>query len=80
MITAILLRNIKNYGNINFIPICDNNYKYSIYVGNNGVGKSAVLEAIDVFFNNKYWNTTSFLKRSESFICPIFLCRGIVYH
>ncbi len=24
-------------------------YKYSIYVGNNGVGKSAVLEAIDVF-------------------------------
>ena len=72
MITAILLRNIKNYGNINFIPICDNNYKYSIYVGNNGVGKSAVLEAIDVFFNNKNWNTTSFLKRSESFICPIF--------
>lgn len=49
MITANLLRNIKNYGNINFIPICDNNYKYSIYVGNNGVRKSAVLEAIEVF-------------------------------
>lgn len=73
MITAILLRNIKNYGNINFIPICDNSYKYSIYVGNNGVGKSAVLEAVDIFFHNKNWNTTSFLKKSESFICPVFL-------
>ncbi len=48
MITAILLRNIKNYRNINFIPICDSRYMYSIFVGNNGVGKSAVLEAIDV--------------------------------
>lgn len=40
MITALLVRNIKNYGNVNFIPICDDSYSYSIFVGNNGVGKA----------------------------------------
>lgn len=49
MIAAVLLRHYKNYGNVKFVPICDNaNYRYSVYVGNNGVGKSAILEALDV--------------------------------
>ena len=38
MIAAVLLRHYKNYGNVKFVPICDNpNYRYSVYVGNNGV-------------------------------------------
>ena len=48
-IAAVLIRHYKNYDNVKFVPICDNpNYRYSVYVGNNGVGKSAILEALDV--------------------------------
>ena len=75
MLTAILLRNIKNYSNINFIPICSYESKYSIYVGNNGVGKSAILEAINVFFNEKEWNISISQKKTEAYICPIFLIK-----
>ena len=73
MLAGLLIRNIKNYGNLNFIPICNCSYMYSVFVGNNGVGKSAVLEAIDVFFNEKEWNTTTGMKRTEAYICPVFL-------
>lgn len=73
MVVAVLLRNVKNYANINFIPICNSKYKYSIFVGNNGVGKSAILEALDVFFNDQEWNPTIDQKKTESFICPIVL-------
>lgn len=51
MIAAFLIRNYKNYANLNFIPIAnDIENMFSMFIGNNGVGKSAVLEAID-FFN-----------------------------
>lgn len=55
MISGILLRHYKNYGNLKFIPICDSTeYMYSVYVGNNGVGKSAILEALDVVLNDRH--------------------------
>lgn len=73
MITGVLLRHYKNYANMNFVPICDSECSYSVFVGNNGVGKSAILEALDVFFNNRVWNTTIGMKKSEALICPLFL-------
>lgn len=74
MIAGILLRHYKNYGNIKFIPICDSvEYMYSVYVGNNGVGKSAILEALDVVLNDRYWNVTIGMKKMEAYICPLFL-------
>lgn len=74
MIAAVLLRHYKNYGNLKFIPICNNaDYRYSVYVGNNGVGKSAILEALDVEMNGRLWNVTFNMKKSEAFICPLFL-------
>lgn len=74
MIAGILLRHYKNYGNLKFIPICDSaEYMYSIYVGNNGVGKSAILEALDVVLNDRYWNVTIGMKKIEAYVCPLFL-------
>ena len=74
MITGVLLRNFKNYNNVNFIPICNNDeYKFTAYIGNNGVGKSAVLESLDVFFNEREWNITFGAKGREAYICPMFL-------
>jgi len=75
MIVGLLFRHYKNYGNIRFIPIIDDtNHKFSIFIGNNGVGKSAILEALDSALNNhRTWNTTQGEKKSESFICPLFM-------
>ena len=74
MIAGLLLRHYKNYANLHFVPICDRaGHMYSIFVGNNGVGKSAVLEAIDVVLNNRYWNVTTGMKKTEAYICLIYL-------
>lgn len=75
MIVGLLLRHYKNYGNIKFIPVGENiKNKFSVYIGNNGVGKSAILEAIDSALNNhRVWNTTQGEKKSEAYICPLFL-------
>ena len=74
MITAILFRNYKNYNNMHFVQICNNiKEKYSVFVGNNGVGKSAILEALDVILNDREWNYTKGAKKKESFICPLYL-------
>lgn len=75
MITGILLRHYKNYENLQFIPLMNTTeHMFSIYIGNNGVGKSAILEALDVVFNNhKQWNVTQGARKIDSYICPIFL-------
>lgn len=76
MITALLLRNYKNYNNMHFVQVCNNiNEKYSVYVGNNGVGKSAILESLDVILNEREWNCTKNSKKEDSFICPIYLIK-----
>ena len=76
MIAAVMLRHYKNYENVNFLPISDNvDCKYTVYVGNNGVGKSGILESLDVVLNNREWNITSGAKKSEAYICPVFLIK-----
>lgn len=56
MILAAILRNFKCYKGINIIPFsngCLDNL--NIIIGNNGVGKSAVLEGLDTLFNEAHW-------------------------
>ena len=52
MIIGLYLKHIKAYKGINFVPL---GYKYNFvsYIGENGVGKSSILEALDSFFNYK---------------------------
>ncbi len=79
MIAGVWLRHYKNYENVNFLPICDDvENKYTVYVGNNGVGKSGILEALDVALNNREWNVTANAKKSEAYICPVFLVEKTV--
>lgn len=79
MIVGLFLKHIKAYKGINFVPI-GSNYKFVTYVGENGAGKSSILEALDSFFNNKPYpinksalsdgiNTTG----NEPFAAPVFL-------
>lgn len=79
MIIGIFLRHIKAYKGINFIPI-GIQYKFVTYVGENGTGKSSILEALDSYFNGKpYPINKGALKDgintngNEPFVSPVFL-------
>lgn len=79
MIFSLFLRNYKIYRGWNFIPI-SNGEHFSAFVGENGVGKSSILEALDVYFNspNSEWNynhsvAKSGINTTEPAICPIFI-------
>lgn len=78
MIIGLLVRNFKIYQAINYIPLSNGKY-FSALVGENGAGKSSVLEAFNSFFNGADWNhhhslTKGYAER-EPFICPIFLIK-----
>lgn len=79
MIVGIFLKHIKAYKGINFVPI-GSTYKFVTYVGENGAGKSSILETLDSFFNYKnYPINKSALSDgihtvgNEPFVAPIFL-------
>jgi ABC-type Mn2+/Zn2+ transport system ATPase subunit len=52
MLIGIFLRHIKAYKNINFIPV-GSKYNFVSYLGENGVGKSSILQTMDSFFNEE---------------------------
>ena len=77
MIIGTFLRYFKTYQGINYVPITDED-GFCGLVGNNGIGKSSVLESLDVFFNSKPWNFNTVTKKSgkavtKPQIVPVFL-------
>lgn len=78
MIISLIIRHYKCYKGLNYIPITDiKDNNLSIYIGDNGVGKSSILEAINTFFNNGQWNRTKDTKQDETFISPVYLIEKI---
>lgn len=58
MLLGVFLRNIKAYKGQHYLPISDGQ-SFSALIGPNGVGKSSILEAIDLVLNGKelsLWN------------------------
>lgn len=79
MIVGVILRYFKTYQGINYIPLTDHD-KFCGLVGDNGVGKSSILEGLDCFFNDKQWNLNNTTKKSGTSttrpqIVPIFLLK-----
>jgi len=79
MIVSLFLRNYKVYQNINYIPI-SNSEKFCTLLGDNGVGKSSVLEALDSFFNGKSWNFNIIVRQKgistrDPYIAPVILIK-----
>ncbi|UOF18632.1 ATP-dependent nuclease [Pseudomonas syringae] len=52
LVAGLLLRHYGVYKNINYIPLSDGE-NFTSLIGENGVGKSSVLDALDKFFNHK---------------------------
>ena len=74
MILGLFLRSFKAYRSLHFIPVASSNSSlFSMYVGENGVGKSAILEALDTFFNQGKWNVHKQGKKEECFVAPVLM-------
>lgn len=76
MILGIFLRSYKTYKGIKYIPL-SSGQKFCGLVGDNGVGKSSILEALDCVFNQRKWNinitaSRSGLSTTNPYIIPIF--------
>lgn len=82
MITSLFIRHFKIYKGISFIPISEGN-TFSSLIGENGVGKSSILEALDFSFNKRNsqdWPINNEAKQEGGlkgtnipFIAPVFL-------
>lgn len=77
MIFSIIVKNIKTHQNLNYLPISNSSY-FSALIGENGVGKSSILEALDSYFNNTEWNVNNTViekghSNREPVITPIFI-------
>ncbi|HEK1347596.1 AAA family ATPase [Pseudomonas aeruginosa] len=74
MIFALLLRNFKTYQGINYIAL-SNGSSFSALVGENGAGKSSVLEALNSFSTMPTGiTTTTYLKALQSVNHSYALC------
>lgn len=52
LVAGLLLRHYGVYKNINYIPLSDGE-NFTSLIGENGVGKSSILDALDKYFNHK---------------------------
>lgn len=74
MLVGLFLKNYKTYQHLTFLPfVKDTNHNLSIFIGQNGAGKSSILESLDTLFNGREWNSNIFSKKTDGFICPVFL-------
>ena len=69
MIVGVFIRYIKTYSGINYIPL-SNGETFCGLVGNNGIGKSSVLEALDCYYNDQSWNLNVATKKSGTATIP----------
>lgn len=57
MIIGLELRHFKTYKGQKYIPITKIDERFSSFIGDNGIGKSSILEALNVLFNDYVeWN------------------------
>lgn len=74
MIAGLFLRNYKIYENFNFVHFTNGtNEKLNLLIGNNGAGKSSILEAIDTFFNDRDFIVNSNQRSKNASLAPVFL-------
>lgn len=80
MILGVFINGYKSYKKSYYIPIAEKEEdKYSTYIGNNGVGKSAIFESLDVFFNDREWNINKGATKNDIYISPVFLINKVEF-
>lgn len=73
MIIGIFLRHYKVYKGANYIPFGTKQIEnLNLFIGQNGAGKSSILEALDTYFNQKEFIFHTTEKKTEAFVAPLF--------
>jgi len=79
VLIGVFIRGYKSYRATKFIPISTPGKLVSVYIGQNGAGKSGILDALDKYFNGGTWCINSAYKSNTAlpddktpFICPVF--------
>ena len=76
MIAGLFLRNYKTYKGAQFLRFFgDTPEKLCLLIGNNGTGKSSIMEALDSFFNGTEWILTKGERNQDTHIAPLFLIK-----
>lgn len=76
MVIGLFLRHYKVYKGAKYIPFGLKNVEnFNLFIGNNGAGKSSILEALDTFFNGRYFTVNNGEKNDECFVAPLFLIK-----
>lgn len=74
MILGLFQRHFKIYKGAKYIPFGINDFEnFNLFIGQNGAGKSSILECLNSFFNHSEFIYHSNEKRSEAFIAPLFV-------
>ncbi|HSW98555.1 MAG TPA: AAA family ATPase [Candidatus Saccharimonadales bacterium] len=75
-IVSVALRNFKCYQSTEIVPLFFDNKRFTGFIGENGVGKSAVLEGLYAFFTGQRWlrNKTGKKGEGECGVAPIIEC------
>ncbi|WP_312553865.1 AAA family ATPase [Empedobacter brevis] len=74
MIIGLFQRHFKIYKGAKYIPFGTGQKEmFNLFIGQNGAGKSSILEALNCYFNSSEFIYHSSEKRSEAFIAPLFL-------
>lgn len=76
MLVGVFLRHFKIYKGARYIPFgLDELENFNLFIGQNGAGKSSILESLDCFFNNSEFIVHFSEKKSEAFVAPAFLIK-----
>ncbi|MFV0543420.1 MAG: AAA family ATPase [Marinicella pacifica] len=76
MLVGCLIKHFKIYENVVFTPISLGlDGSLAVFTGNNGVGKSSILEAVNHFFNHTGWLINTSGKKQDAYVAPLFLIK-----
>lgn len=76
MLVGVFLRFFKTYKNARYIPFTiDDLNKFNLFIGQNGAGKSSILESLDYFFNNRDFIYNTNQNKNDAFVAPLFMIK-----
>lgn len=74
MLVGLFLRHFKIYKGARYIPFgIKKTENFNLFIGQNGAGKSSILEALDSFFNNRDFIYNTHQNKFDAFVAPLFL-------
>ena len=74
MLVGVFLRHFKIYKGARYIPFGINDVEnFNLFIGQNGAGKSSILESLDSFFNNREFIYNTHQNKNDAFVAPVFL-------